>query len=103
MNLSAYRGLDYSQQFHYKDSAGASIDLSASTIAMSIGLGDFKYDLSITIDNAVGGLFTASASAADTETWPEFAPPSKYDIVIDPPKRLLISGDFIIKKKPLSA
>lgn len=54
----------------WKDNAGAAINLTGYTIASQVRATGFVDNLTITVTDAVNGLFTLSATATQTSSWP---------------------------------
>lgn len=53
-----------------KDSLGAAVNLTGVTITSSVKVGAFTDTLTVTVTDAVNGLFTLTRAAASTALWP---------------------------------
>ena len=64
------KGDTLSYSCSWKDSTGTAINLTGYTIASQVRATGFVGNLTVTITDAVNGLFTLSATATQTATWP---------------------------------
>lgn len=64
------KGDTLSYSCSWKDSAGVAINLTGYTINSQVRATSFVGTLTTTITSAVNGLFTLSATATETATWP---------------------------------
>lgn len=64
------KGDTLSYSCSWKDSSGVAIDLTGYTVNSQVRATSFVGTLTATITDAVNGLFTLSATATETATWP---------------------------------
>lgn len=102
--LEGRQGVSYNQRFQYKQSNGDGFDLSGCTVTMRVKLDEFIHSMTVSIDDASQGIFTASATAEEMSGFPLFSPPCKYDVVLtqSPDVTILLEGDFIVREGPIS-
>lgn len=64
------KGDTLSYSCSWKDSSGAAINLTGYTLASQVRATSFVDTLTVTVTDAVNGLFSLSATATQTATWP---------------------------------
>jgi hypothetical protein len=69
-DISHKKGDTLSYACSWKDSSGVAINLTGYTLACQVRATNFVDTLTTTVTSAVNGLFTLSATATQTATWP---------------------------------
>jgi hypothetical protein len=102
-NINLTQGIDYSTEFHYKDSDGVAVNMTGYSVASKIR--DFKDEElatpTVAISDAVNGFVSFALSAVQTDELPLTPPRHVYDVVITNPsghRMVLVGGEVRVSK-----